>query len=73
VLDRLHHLSLFLAGEGDTEEDMAVVLSDEQVKKQINQQPLDAESLFKAVRRVSHFTFGSYQIDEFLFLFGRYR
>jgi hypothetical protein len=68
MLDRSHHLKLFLVGSGDTQEDADVVLSDKRVQKELDR--LNAERLLKAVRRVSRFEFTP---DLFLAVFGRYR
>jgi hypothetical protein len=73
MLDRSQHLKLFLTGTGDTQEDTDVVLSDKRVQKELDRHPVNSERLLKAVRRVSHFEFNSYQEYQFLFLFGRYR
>jgi hypothetical protein len=73
MLDREQHLKLFLSGSGDTEEDVAVVLSDVRVRKELDRQPVNAPRLFKAVRRVSHFSRLIGLEDQFMVVFGRYR
>jgi len=73
MLDRQHHLKLFLTGCGDSQEDADAVAADKRVRKELDRHPLDSERLLKAVRRVSHFEFGPFQADEFLAVFGRYR
>lgn len=73
MLDRSHHLGLFLTGSGDDQEDVAAVLSDKRVQKELVRHPIKSDRLLKAVRRVSHFKLSSHQEYEFIWLFGRYR
>ena len=73
MLDRTQHLKLFLTGSGDKQEDADVVLRDEQIQEELRKHPVNAERLFKAVRRVSRFEFNSAQENHFMWVFSRYR
>ena len=73
MLDRKQHLRLFLIGSGDTPDDVAVVLGDKRVQKELVRHPIKWDRLYKAVNRVSLFEFNPAQQNAFMQLFGRYR
>jgi hypothetical protein len=73
MLDRSQHLRLFLIGSGDSQEDTAVVLSDTQVREELNYHPINSERLLRAVREVSQFELNAQQRDAFRSVFGQYR
>jgi hypothetical protein len=73
MLDRSQHLKLFLTGSGDSQGDVDVVLTDKRVQKELGRHPVNAERLFRAVRRDSHFKFNSAQENHFMWVFGSYR
>ena len=73
MLDRSQHLRLFLTGSGDSQEDIVAVLSDTQVRQELNYHPINSERLLRAVREVTQFELSDTQRDTFRALFGRYR
>jgi hypothetical protein len=74
MLDRSQHLKLFLTGSGDdNQKDVDAVLTDKRVQKELARHPINAERLFRAVRRVSNFEFNSAQEHHFMWVFNCYR
>jgi hypothetical protein len=73
MLDRSQHLRLFLIGSGDSQEDTAVVLSDTQVREELNRHPINSQRLLCAVRDVAQFELSAKQRDDFRSVFGQYR
>jgi hypothetical protein len=73
MLDRAQHLRLFLIGSGDSQEDTVAVLSDAQVREELNYHPINSERLLRAVREVAQFEFSYKQRSDFRFVFGQYR
>jgi hypothetical protein len=73
MLDRANHLRIFLIGSGDNQEDIAVVLSDYQVRRELNHHPINSQRLLCAVREVSQFELNDKQRDAFRSVFGQYR
>jgi fido (protein-threonine AMPylation protein) len=73
MLDRSQHLRLFLLGSGDSQEDTAAVLSNIEVRKELNFHPINSERLLRAIREASQFELDARQRDTFRALFGRYR
>jgi hypothetical protein len=73
MLDRAQHLRLFLIGSGDSQEDTAAVLSNTQVRQELNFHPINSERLLCAVREVTQFELSYKQRAEFRSVFGRYR
>jgi hypothetical protein len=53
MIDRSYHLKLFLAGSGDNQEDVDVILSDTLVQKELDRHPVNSDRLFKAVRYIT--------------------
>ena len=73
MLDRSQHLRIFLIGSGDSQEDAVAVLSDYQVRKELNRHPIDSQRLLCAVREVAQFELNDKQRDAFRSVFGQYR
>jgi hypothetical protein len=73
MLDRSQHLRIFLIGSGDSQEDAVAVLSDYQVRQELNRHPINSHRLLCAVREVAHFELSAKQRDDFRSVFGQYR
>jgi hypothetical protein len=71
MLDRSQHLRLFLTGSKCSPEEVTRILSDESVNFEVNQQPVDAVRLLKAVNLAAPNI--SLEEQAFLAVFGRYR
>jgi hypothetical protein len=71
MLDRMQHLRLFLTGIGCDEIVVEIVVSDPEVKKQLDKHPVDVDNLLTTISR-------SYQLSavnrqQFKYVFERYR